>query len=146
MPIPLNQCGVASNWWPCFRRSCNVSYQSSDLNCVRFGFDCALLVCLPDGRIPLTLVTNTPSSGSSDTVIGFTSDVPVATFEYRMYRGRNPIESKLMRNWTLTLSPIDYKDWLAGGTYTFQVTRAGTLLCVFLCCSGLKLRTCFGLL
>ena len=95
-----------------------------------------LLVCLPDGRIPLTLVTNTPSSGSSDTVIGFTSDVPVATFEYRMYRGRNPIESKLMRNWTLTLSPIDYKDWLAGGTYTFQVTRAGTLLCVFLCLFG----------
>jgi hypothetical protein len=74
-----------------------------------------------DGRIPITLVTNTPSSGSSDTVIGFTSDVPVAIFEYRIFRGRNPVQERLMRNWTLTRSPIDYKDWLAGGTYTFQV-------------------------
>lgn len=80
-------------------------------------------------------MTNQPGDGSSDTTIAFTSDVAVATYEYRMFHGRDTAASHLFRDWTLTTSPIDYKDWLSGGTYTFQVRygAASGLLCVRAC-------------
>ena len=74
-----------------------------------------------DDRIPQTFITSQPSSGSPDTVIAFSSDVPVATYEYRIFYGRSTLQEHLLRNWTPSVAAIDYKDWLSGGTYTFQV-------------------------
>jgi hypothetical protein len=75
-----------------------------------------------DAKIPITVITNRPDDYSSDTSIAFTCDEAVCVFEYQLldeYGENGPLD--VLRNWSLVMSPLNFKDWMHRGRHTIQV-------------------------
>ena len=71
---------------------------------------------------PVTSITTFPESGSSDTVFEFLATEcrieRSCVYEYRLF---DEEKDRLMRNWSRHTSPLDYRKFLDGGVYRFQV-------------------------
>jgi hypothetical protein len=85
------------------------STPAADLNCdVWYRVDHA----------PVALITQKPASSTSDTVFAFSADNADVVFQYRVlsYPAR-----AVVRDWSPTLSPLNYISWLKSGVYRFEV-------------------------
>lgn len=74
-------------------------------------------VLLADEKPPRARFVQTPGDGGPETVFDFVCDEPVCLFEYRVLNSG----SMVIRDWSLVRPPIDFREWLDSGVYTFEL-------------------------